>query len=87
MPESSRLEEYLVRTTPQAAEAAQAAMDFILSLDPKITWKLNKATVDFRAERQFCSLWPVKSHVTFWITNDCSDHLVAVSQPTNVRLL
>jgi len=37
-------------------------------LDSNISWKLNKATIDFRAERQFCSLWLVKNHFTFWIT-------------------
>ena len=72
MSEQQQLDSYFERTTPEAAEAGRAAMAFILSLDPKISWKLNKATIDFRAERQFCSLWPVKNHITFWITNDGS---------------
>ena len=36
------------RITPAAAHAAHVAMEYILSLDANITWKLIKATIDFR---------------------------------------
>lgn len=86
-----QLDKYFARTTREAAEAGQAAMDFILSLDPNISWKLNKATIDFRAERQFCSLWPVKNHITFWITKtddvqDPNSRLKGEGRTTNLKL-
>ena len=50
-------------------------MAFILELDAQIAWKLNKTPIEFRAERYFCVLWPVKHHISFWIFNngDISD--------------
>lgn len=66
----ARLAAYFDRTAPEAAEAGRSAMAFILKLDPGIAWKLNKTTIEFRAERYFCALWPVKGHITFWIFNN-----------------
>lgn len=84
-------EEYLDRTTAAAAEAGRAAMTYLLALDDRISWKLNKATIDFRAERQFCSLWPVRSHITFWITktddiDDPGERLTGEGRTANLKL-
>ncbi|MDE2817316.1 MAG: DUF5655 domain-containing protein [Chloroflexota bacterium] len=70
MDDESLLATYFERTTPAAAAAGRAIMAFILELDPQIAWKLNKTTIEFRAERYFCALWPVKRHITFWIFNN-----------------
>ena len=42
----------------------------MLALKSGIDWKLNKTAIEFRAERYFCALWPVKHHITFWIFHD-----------------
>ena len=51
--DTSLLAAYFDRTTPAAAAAGRAVMDFILALDPNRTWKLNKTTIEFRGERNF----------------------------------
>ena len=68
--DTSLLAAYFDRTTPAAAAAGKAIMASLLALDPKIVWKLNKTTIEFRVERYFCALWPVKRHITFWIFNN-----------------
>ena len=45
-------------------------MAFVLESGTQIVGKLNKTTIEFRAERYFCVLWPVKHHISFWIFNN-----------------
>jgi hypothetical protein len=71
--QGDKLEQYLTRTTEEAAQAGRSVIEFLLGL-PNVSWKINKATIDSRAERQFCSLWPVKKHITLWLTKTESVH-------------
>lgn len=71
--QGDKLEHYLTRTTKEAAQAGRAVIEFLLGL-PNVNWKTNKATIDFRAERQFCSLWPIKNHITLWLTKTENVH-------------
>ena len=91
MDDESLLSAYFERTTPAAATAGRAVMAFILELDLHIAWKLNKTTIECRAERYFCALWPVKRHITFWIFNnggiaDPQGRLLGSGRATYVRL-
>ncbi len=45
-------------------------MAFILNLDTRIAWKLNKTAIEFRAEHYYCALRPVERHIPFWIFNN-----------------
>ena len=49
-------------------------MAFVLESGTQIVGKLNKTTIEFRAERYFCVLWPVSNtHITFWIIQEWRD--------------
>ena len=41
-------------------------MAFVLESGTQIVGKLNKTTIEFRAERYFCALRPVSHRITFW---------------------
>ncbi len=68
------------------------ARGFILSLGPDVRWKHTKATIDFRGERWFCSLWPAKNPPTLWIAQDRSvsdpeRKLQGIGRAANLKLI